>query len=99
MLLMADGFAHEAFETIAVDGTTHVLLAEDQPDPRMAQRVGTSQRQQSFTMDLVRSVVENVLVVPGIQQTQLPGKTLIGHSASDQALRRLRPLARRRAMT
>ncbi len=67
MLTMTNGFADEALEAITVDGTTHVLLAEDQPDPRMAQCVGTSQRQHSFTVDLEGSVVENVLVVPGIQ--------------------------------
>lgn len=43
MLAQADGLARQALETVAVDGSTHVLLAEDQPEARMSHGVGRGQ--------------------------------------------------------
>ena len=55
--------------------------------------------QKALAVHLEGRMSEDVLIVPGGKQTLSPGKALIGHSLLNQALRRLRPLARRRAST
>ena len=83
VLLEADGFANKSFQPVAIHGPSHVLLAEDQADARMAQCVGACQCQQSFAVNLERRVIEDVSVLPGIQQSQMPGETMTGHTQAE----------------
>ncbi|CAM3369220.1 hypothetical protein HALO32_00274 [Halomonas lysinitropha] len=76
MLLKPDGFAHDALEAVSVHGPTDILLAEDQAEPRIASCVGRGQGHQPFAVDLECSRFEDMSIIPGGQQSQLPGKAL-----------------------
>ncbi|TDU22182.1 hypothetical protein C8E00_104363 [Chromohalobacter marismortui] len=69
LLLKTKGFTDEAFQTVTVDGTTHVLLAEDESHSRRAESIGARQHQKAFAVHLEGRMSEDVLIVPGGQQS------------------------------
>ena len=70
----AKGFTDEAFQTVTVDGTAHVLLAEYESHPRVAESVGARKHQKALAVHLEGRMSEDVLIVPGGKQTLSPGK-------------------------
>lgn len=52
MLLVTNGFTHEALKTVAIDGSSHGLLAEYHADSRVAKRVMTGESQHPLAVNL-----------------------------------------------
>lgn len=67
VLLKTRGFPDQSLDAVAINGTANVFLAHDQSETRMAQLIGCGQGHQSFAMNLVNRLVENVSILPGIQ--------------------------------
>lgn len=80
MLLKSDGFTHDALEAVSVDGSADILLAEDQAEPRIASPIGGGEGHQPLAVDLECSRFEDTSIIPGGQQSQLPGIALTGHA-------------------
>jgi len=79
MLLKTDGLSHDALEAVSVDGSADILLAEDQAEAWMISLIGRGEGHQPFAVDLECSRFEDTSIIPGSQQSQLPGIALIDH--------------------
>ncbi len=65
VLLETKGFTDEAFQTVTVDSTTYVLLAEYEPHSRFTESIGTRKHQKALAVHLEGRMSEDVLIVPG----------------------------------
>jgi hypothetical protein len=104
LLAVSERFAHEALQSIALDGVAGGLDADCKPEPGAAGIIGTSDDQEQRvrgTLALAMYCVELRLVGQSARARKgaRGERAIVETRGNDQTARRLRPFARRRLST
>jgi len=104
VLALAERFAGQALESVALDGVASGLDAHGQTEPRLARFVGTSDHEEqrigrSLTLPVNGVELRLVGQAARAREASRDRRAIVTVRENGQTARRLRPLARRRART
>jgi len=104
VLAVAERFARETLDAIALDGVARGLDADGEPEPGVARFVGTCEHEEQRigrTLALPMNGVELGFVgqAARAREASRDRRAIVTGRENGQTARRLRPLARRRART